>query len=207
MNCPLCATALQDRADDYYFICPRCGAYVKDRQFYVSEAREWAEYEKHNNDVNDPRYQKFTSPITNAVLKEFGTTHLGLDYGCGSGPVIAKQLTDQGFKVKYYDPFYHPGTDYLRFRYDYIFSCEVFEHFHHPKQEIEKLLGSLRAKGKLFVMTLPYDGTLAFSTWHYRRDPTHVFIYTKQTFDYLGDAFNVKVEQRGKRLFVLEKRV
>ena len=205
MTCTLCNTALQNRADEVYFICSTCGAYVMDRQHYVSKARERAEYELHNNDVNDRRYQRFTSPVTETVLEHFDATHSGLDYGSGTGPVITEQLRERGLKVRCYDPFFCPDLGYLNEQYDYIFSCEVFEHFHYPRREIEKLLSLLKPKGKLIIMTLLYDGAIAFQRWHYRTDPTHVFIYTKQTVDYLSSAFGLDIEKQEKRLIVLAK--
>ena len=134
MNCTLCGTKLEDRADKFYFICSTCGAYVKDKDFYVSAESEKSRYEEHNNDVNDINYQNFTSPITNTILEKFGPNHLGLDYGCGTGPVITKSIRDRDYNVMLFDPFFYPDESYLNYQYDYIFCCEVFEHFLNPKQ-------------------------------------------------------------------------
>ncbi len=205
MNCTLCTTQLKNKADNYYFICPTCGAYVKDKKYYISEEQEKKVYNTHNNDVNDIRYQHFTSPITNEILKDFEPSHLGLDYGCGTGPVISKQLIDKGFRVKLYDPFFHPSKAYLKYQYDYIFSCEVFEHFYQPKQEIEKLLSLLKPNGKLLVMTHLYNHSIDFYNWYYRNDPTHVFIYTKSTIDYLVKKYELTIEKGNERLTVFKK--
>ena len=203
MNCTLCDTPLDNRADEYYFICSTCGAYVKDSEFYVSENQEIKHYEKHNNDVADVRYQNFTSPITNAVSDHHTKEQLGLDYGCGTGPVIAKQLQKKDFQVKLYDPYFYPDLDYLNHQYDYIFSCEVFEHFYHPKQEIEKLLQILKSTGRLYIMTHWYDSSVDFTNWYYRKDPTHVFIYTRETLDFIADKYQLQIEKMTNRLIVL----
>ncbi len=205
MNCTLCNTPLKHQADEYYFICATCGAYVKNEKYYISGQQEKAFYDTHNNDVHDVRYQHFTSPITNEILKHFDTVHLGLDYGCGTGPVISKQLLDKGFKVKLYDPFFYPDDDYLKFKYDYIFSCEVFEHFYQAKQEIEKLLSLIKHNGKLLIMTHLYDNRSSFNDWYYRKDPTHVFIYTQATIQYLSQQYNLKIEKQHERLTVFKK--
>lgn len=205
MECTLCHTLLTKKVDRYFFVCTTCGALVKDKQFYVSSEREKSRYEEHNNDVYDYRYQKFTSPITQTVLEHFETSSLGLDYGCGTGPVISKVLNDHGYHVKLYDPYFYPNNDYIHYRYDYIFSCEVFEHFYQPKQEIEKLLTLLKTYGKLLIMTHLCDITKNFENWYYRKDPTHVFIFTPQTIDYISQQFNLKIEQQDKRLIVFKK--
>lgn len=181
MNCTLCESNLDTRADDHYFICGKCGAYLKDSKYYVTNAQERSHYEEHNNDVIDVRYQYFTSPITNAIFKNHTEEQLGLDFGCGNGPVISKQLIDRRFRVILFDPYFHPDQGYLENQYDYIFSCEVFEHFFQPKQEIEKLLNILKPGGKLYIMTHLFDTGLSFAHWYYRKDPTHVFIYTDNT--------------------------
>lgn len=157
MKCTLCNTNLLKMADEYYFICSTCGAYIKDEKHYLSSREEKERYKEHDNNVYDEGYQNFTSPITDAVLENYKAEQLGLDYGSGTGPVISKQLHDQGYQVILYDPFFHPDEDYLNHRYDYIFSCEVFEHFYEPKKEIEKLLELLKPKGRLYIMTHLYS--------------------------------------------------
>ncbi|MFP4289596.1 MAG: methyltransferase domain-containing protein [Bacteroidales bacterium] len=206
MKCPLCKTPLKDRADQKYFICSVCGAYVMDEKFYVTPQREKNRYEEHNNDVNDVGYQAFTSSITHAVLERFEPHHKGLDYGSGTGPVIAKMLQDRGYNVKLYDPFFHPDNDYLNHRYDYIFSCEVFEHFFHPREEINKLLHLLKPGGYLLIKTNLMAGQSNFKNWQYRNDPTHVFLYTPQTMHYIENIFPVIIEEMDNQNIVMRKK-
>ncbi len=205
MNCTLCETQLVDKADEYYFICSGCGALVKDKNYYLTAQQEKNRYEEHHNDVNDTRYQNFTSPITNAIINRFKPHQMGLDYGCGTGPVISKKLHEKGFRTKLYDPFFYPDEDYLEFQYDYIFSCEVFEHFHHPKQEIEKLIGLLKPRGYLIIMTHLYDSKTNFKNWYYRNDPTHVFIFTLKTMQYIERRFDLTIEKLNNRIIILQK--
>ncbi|WP_338814218.1 class I SAM-dependent methyltransferase [Bernardetia sp. Wsw4-3y2] len=205
MNCTLCQTLLKTKADEFYFICDTCGAYLKDQKFYLNHLQEKDIYAEHKNDVNDIRYQNFTSPITNTILEKFSSEHLGLDYGCGTGPVISKVLNENGYKVELYDPYFYPNENYLNYKYDYIFSCEVFEHFYQPKQELEKLLAILNPTGLLIVMTHVYDFEIDFKDWYYRKDPTHVFIYTKKTIQFIAQNYNLKFEIQNNRLIVFEK--
>ncbi|MGM0601287.1 MAG: class I SAM-dependent methyltransferase, partial [Candidatus Rifleibacteriota bacterium] len=205
MNCTLCNTELVEKVDEYYFICSTCGACVKDTRYYLSDELEKKRYEGHNNDVNDARYQKFTSPITNTVLDKFEPHHLGLDYGCGTGPVITKVLQDKGYNIKLYDPYFFPDEDYLNYRYDYIIACEVFEHLHHPAQDIAKLIKILKPGGHLLIMTFLYDSSIDFNKWGYRNDLTHVFIYSKKTINYIKDTFALKLERIDNRLIVFKK--
>lgn len=205
MKCPLCSTPLDSKIDAFYFECATCHAFVKDANFYISNENEKKRYESHNNDVEDIRYQNFTSPITNAILERFTPIHLGLDYGCGTGPVITKMLQEKNYQVQLYDPFFFPSLDYLKFTYDYIFSCEVFEHFNNPKAEIEKLIGLLKANGLLLIMTHLYDGKIPFEKWYYRNDPTHIFIYTKKTMKFIAKQFELEVIEMNNRFIFLKK--
>lgn len=205
MDCPLCDAVLRRRVDAVYFICTKCGAYVKDRKLYLSPEMEKARYDEHNNDVHDEGYRIFTAPIFNTVLEHYKPQHLGLDYGCGSGPIIAKQLKDRNYRVVLYDPYFYPDEGYLENRYDYIFSCEVFEHFHRPKTELRKLLRLLKPNGRLLIMTHIFQFDVPFDNWYYRRDPTHVFIYTGQTIKYIQAAFGLTLERMDDRLIVFKK--
>lgn len=206
MICPLCDSELTVRIDEEYYVCNNCEAYVKDSSLYLSPDEEKKRYENHNNDVNDKGYQQFTSPITNAVTKLFTSESLGLDYGSGTGPVITKTLTDLGYQIINYDPFFHPDKTYLNYKYDYIFSCEVFEHFYHPKQEIIKLLNLIKKQGYLIIMTHIYDKSSDFRNWYYRNDPTHVFIFTKPTLKFIEHNYNLNIEELTERLVVFRKK-
>lgn len=76
MHCTLCETALKNKLDECFFICEVCNAIVKNSQYYISHQQEKERYESHNNNVNDVRYQQFTSPITNFILKNYSQNHL-----------------------------------------------------------------------------------------------------------------------------------
>lgn len=206
MNCTLCHSLLTQKADEDYFICSICYAYLKDETLYFNAANEKSHYEQHNNDVNDIGYQNFTAPVTDAVLKHCSTEMLGLDYGCGKGPVITTQLQAKGYTVHLYDPYFYPDTSYLNNMYDFIFSCEVFEHFYHPFEELTKLHGILKQGGLLIIKTHLYNNQTDFKHWYYRKDLTHVFIYTFKTFDYIAEHFGFEMVNLTEKLIVLRKK-
>lgn len=205
MNCTLCNSKLTLRVDQKYFVCSTCDARLMNSKFWPSKKEEKKHYETHNNDVNDPRYQKFTSPISNYVLKNFTSDSIGLDFGSGTGPVISKVLKDKGYQVKQYDPFFALDTEVLEIQYDFIVSCEVIEHFYSPDKEFETLKKLLKPSGKLICMTLLYREEIEFDNWYYKNDPTHVFFYSEKTVDFIRGKFKFKSSEIfGDRMVVWE---
>ena len=129
---------------------------------YLSQEEEKERYKNHNNDVNDPRYQKFVSPIVEKVRDHYDTNHLGLDYGAGTGPVITSLLEKEGYALRLYDPFFHLYPKNLSIKYDYIICSEVIEHFHHPYEEFKSLAEMLKQKGSIFCLTSLYNEEIDF---------------------------------------------
>lgn len=206
MNCPLCNSPLTDKKDAYYYDCNTCKAIVKDEKYYLSAEEEMDRYETHNNDTEDVRYQQFTAPITNYVLEKCLPAHNGLDYGSGTGPVISSMLMKKGYHIDQYDPFFAPNQETFNKSYDYIVCCEVFEHFHHPKTEIDRLVSLLNANGILLIMTMLYNDRMDFKTWYYRNDDTHVFIYREESITYIADKKKLNIDVLTDRFIVLKKR-
>lgn len=195
MKCTLCSA---DTIPFYYYEkegrqyqrCSICRAVLMDKDDYPSPQQEIERYESHNNDVEDPRYQNFVSPLVEKVTQHFEADSLGLDFGSGTGPVITKMLNDQGYKVKVYDPFFDNDPNVLNLKYDYIVSCEVIEHFHDPYKEFQNLRSMLKPGGKLILKTDPYTDDQDFHAWYYKSDETHVFFYHPDTFKWIQKEFN-----------------
>lgn len=206
MICTLCGSALINKRDAYYYDCDKCKAIVLDEKLYLSPDKEKAIYENHNNDVTDVRYQNFVSPITNFVFENYSAEHKGLDFGSGTGPVISSVLINKGYNIVQYDPFFAPNKNTLNQRYDYIASCEVFEHLFKPKVEIDRLLSLLNDKGSLLIMTMLYNEEIDFNDWYYRRDPTHVFIFKKETIEFIAKEKNLEIDSITDRFIALRKR-
>lgn len=205
LKCPLCKSAASSILDGGYNQCHTCNGIYLNADLYISSDKEKEIYETHNNDVEDVRYQEFVSPITNSILKDFSSHHKGLDFGAGTGPVISKILQDQEYDIQQYDPYFYPNQDLLKNRYDYIACCEVIEHFYHPDLEFKRLKEMLNPGGVLYCMTHIYEGDIDFSTWYYRKDPTHVFIYAKETLEWIKAEMNFAELNINKRFIRFKK--
>lgn len=204
MNCPLCHSLLTNRKNAQFYDCSTCFALVKDTRFYLSPEEEKKHYEKHNNDVNDSGYQKFVAPVTQFVLQNQKASDKGLDFGSGTGPVVSKILTDNQFSITQYDLYFEAIEERLQTKYDYIVCSEVWEHFQQPDKELIQLRKMLHENGRLIVMTLLYSDEINFETWHYRLDLTHVFIYRKETMEFIAEKFNLELEFISERLIVFK---
>jgi SAM-dependent methyltransferase len=204
MTCELCSTNEQSPLDDVYTQCFNCKGIIRKFEYRLSQTEEKSRYLEHNNDVLDIRYQNFTAPVTRYILSNYDTKHQGLDYGCGPGPVIAHVLKQNGFNPVLFDPYFKLDKSYSSLLFDYIYSCEVFEHFWHPAREIEHLLSLLKPKGRLIIHTALYRNHTPFKGWNYKKDPTHVFIYTPETITFIAKLFNLKIAYWRQSLIVYE---
>jgi SAM-dependent methyltransferase len=195
MNCPLCcstAAAYYTGRHGEYFDCPQCRGVFLSPDDHPSLADERARYETHNNDIHDPQYQAFVAPIVEAVVDTFTPVHTGLDFGCGTGPVISHLLGQKGYPVDLYDPFFHNAPHVLENRYDYIICCEVMEHLRQPAREFARLSNLLKPAGHLICMTTLLTDDVVFDTWTYKNDLTHLFFYRPQTIIYIEKNYNFR---------------
>ena len=207
-NCPLCnstSTLFCEKTKHLFYKCNTCHGIFRPKHTFLTAEEEKAHYEKHNNDVFDERYQNFVSPIVNAVLQDFTSEAKGLDFGSGTGPVIAKMLTDKGYQVQNYDLFFANEPSLLNQKYDYISCCEVMEHFHQPYKEFELLKSLLLPKGKLYCKTEVFNNQKPFENWYYKDDFTHVFIYQHKTLEWIKTKFHFSNLVIKEKLIVFEK--
>lgn len=207
-NCPLCnstSTLFCEKTKHLFYKCNTCHGIFRPKHTFLTAVEEKEHYEKHNNDVFDERYQNFVSPIVNAVLQDFSSEAKGLDFGSGTGPVIAKMLTDKGYQVQNYDLFFANEPSLLNQKYDYISCCEVMEHFHQPYKEFELLKSLLLPKGKLYCKTEVFNNQKPFENWYYKDDFTHVFIYQHKTLEWIKTKFHFSNLVIKEKLIVFEK--
>lgn len=203
--CPLCHqeghyfTSFRDKR---YYACPTCMGRFMHSEDVPTLVAEKTRYIEHNNDVTDLRYQAFVTPIVDHVKRDFNPTHRGLDFGSGTGPVIAQMLKDTGFNVALYDPFFSPYPEHLNQTYDFIVCCEVMEHFHHPDKEFHTLKGCLKQGSALYMKTELWCDSILFSTWFYKTDPTHVFFYHPKTLEWIQKAYGFKTLEIFPKHFV-----
>ena len=182
-----------------YYECPRCAALFLDPAAYLTAAEERRRYELHNNDVNDPRYQRFVEPIVAEIVARVERGGAGLDFGAGTGPVVATLLQANGYSMELYDPFFWPERAALKRTYDFITCCEVIEHFHAPAQEFALMRSLIRPGGIVCCKTDLLTDDTDFQSWYYKNDPTHVVFYHARTLAWLKKACDFSaLEIRGR---------
>lgn len=204
-DCPLCGKETElfcNYKTRIYYECTNCKGIFLNPAQYMNEENEEKHYRFHNNDVEDKGYQGFVSPITSGIRNDFKTTDFGLDFGAGTGSAVSKVLEDNGYQIKQYDPFFHNHPGLLEAQYHYIACCEVVEHFHHPAKEFKLLRKLLLPEGKLYIMTHLYDSEVDFTSWYYKNDHTHVFMYQKETMEWIAQTYGFSRVIIDKRLIV-----
>jgi len=208
MNCPLCQHSTEvfymHRHKHYYF-CTNCFSISLCKQQRLAPEYEKQHYTHHVNNVEDPSYQQFVSPITSQIVEDFDKFSTGLDFGCGTGPVIQHVLQKEGFKVDLYDHYFYPNTEVFNNKYDFIVASEVVEHFYYPDKEFSRLHQMLKPGGKLYIMTELFSEKKCFDEWYYKNDPTHVFFYNKKTMQWISKKFGFHQVENNKRLTVFTK--
>ena len=191
-TCPVCRmpgpASFAEIGGQGYWRCDGCEARGLNPAHHPDPATEKAEYDRHENRVDDPGYRRFLSKLHDALRPCLAAGAAGLDYGCGPGPALAAMLREAGFEMALYDPFYHPDPGALRRRYDFVTCSEVIEHFHDPADAFDRLATLLRPGGWLAVMTCFQTDDAAFGNWHYRKDPTHVVFYRAATLKHVAAA-------------------
>lgn len=206
-TCPLCSNngilLYQDDKQTFYQ-CTVCKGIYRDPDELLKKDEERERYYLHQNHINDYGYIKFADPIISFVNNNFSSIHKGLDFGAGHTPVISEILKRNNFKVEIYDPLFFDNKKVLEEKYDFITSCEVIEHFYNPRVEFDLLYKMLNPKGKLICMTDIYNGS-NFDSWYYKTDPTHVFLYQKETFQWIKKHFGFSGIIIESRLIVLTR--
>jgi len=210
MSCLLChsraaSSIFFESAHHRFFRCEICHTVYRDPGTFLSRVDEKARYLEHNNDPEDLGYQQFVSPVVKAVMRDMRPGTHGLDYGAGTGPVIAKLLRKAGYSISLYDPFFHPDIQTLKSKYDFIVACEVIEHFHRPLEEFKKLHMLLKPGGRLYCMTDPIDDRHDFGKWYYKDDPTHVIFYNRKNLEWIQEQVAFKELRVEGRLIVMQR--
>ncbi|PIU01257.1 MAG: hypothetical protein COT74_01775 [Bdellovibrionales bacterium CG10_big_fil_rev_8_21_14_0_10_45_34] len=197
LQCILCKESADlfftdERTRQSYLHCICCDLRFLNPSFRLDPLDEKDRYLTHNNDVNDSRYQNFVSPLYQLIKANIHSTSTGLDYGCGTGPVLTHLLSADGYDIALYDPYFMPDQSVLDAKYDFIFAVEVAEHFFDPASELLRLKELLKSGGNLMFMTLIYSADIDFGSWYYRRDPTHVCFYSEHTFNWIKEQHGFK---------------
>lgn len=188
-----------------YWRCDECLATFLTPTQYCSPAQELATYTQHNNDVKDLGYRRFLSKIVVPLLSKLAVGAAGLDYGCGPGPALAAMMEENGHGCQLYDPLFFPDTSVLNACYDYVTCTEAAEHFHQPAAEFDRMGAALKPGGWLAVMTCFQTDDARFASWHYRRDPTHVVFYRRETLQHMAQQRGWQYEFPCKDVVLMQK--
>ncbi|MFB2734898.1 class I SAM-dependent methyltransferase [Shewanella mangrovisoli] len=207
--CPLChSTELvayhQDKRRRYQQ-CQQCALVSVPTEFYLSPEAEKAEYDKHENHPQDLGYQQFLDRTLAPLLARVFPSALGLDFGCGEGKALSLLAQTRGYRVENYDLYYANHPELLTRQYDFITLTEVIEHVSDADALLTLLNTLLKPKGILAVMTKRVLNSTAFSTWHYKNDPTHINFYSEATFKWLAKHYGWQLEVIDKDVVFLHK--
>ena len=189
--CPLCggAATADYHADAHraYRLCRTCGFVFVPPADHLSPAAERAEYDRHDNTVDDPGYRRFLNRLFEPLTERVPPPAAGLDFGCGPGPALAAMLREAGYTMAVYDPFYAPDAAVLVPGFDFITASEVVEHLRAPGAELRRLRALLRPGGWLGIMTKLVLDRERFAAWHYIRDPTHIGFFSRETLQWWAE--------------------
>ena len=189
-TCPLCGASdipLEPAGRYRYGHCPVCRGIFMDRNSLLDPLAEQRQYLTHENDVNDPRYRNFVRSFVDLIAGSEREGACGLDYGAGPGPVVAVMLEELGYRVSLWDPYFHTDDTVLHGRYDFLFACEVIEHFYRPAESFRHMKSLLGEKGVLYCRTSLIPDDISFSAWGYRNEETHVFFYHEQSIAWIAE--------------------
>ena len=101
--------------------------------------------------------------------------------------------------------FFFPDKNSLKKTYDFIVCSEAAEHFHQPAKEFKKFNSLLNENGWIGIMTNFQTENARFKNWHYRRDPTHVVFYRKETFEVIGKQFRWAAYFPSRNVVIFQK--
>jgi len=178
-----------------YYRCCSCGFVYLDDKFIVDKESEKSQYDMHENSFESAGYVKmFEDFIEKAILPYEKDINNSLEFGCGSGPVLAELLRRKGLSVDIYDLYFYPKKVYEGKTYDLITSTEVFEHLRNPIEVLKLLVEHTNDKGYIVLMTkFPPKDDKEFLAWWYRRDPTHISFFTPESFEVMAEKVGLKV--------------
>ena len=191
--------------DKYYWTCNVCKARILSCKHWLSKEEEFKYYQTHENISSDPAYQKFAAQLALPILDKLVPNSSGLDFGCGPDSALSAILRQHGHNMTVYDPFFFPEKNSLKKTYDFIVSSEAAEHFHQPAKEFKKFNSLLNENGWIGIMTNFQTENARFKDWHYRRDPTHVVFYRKETFEVIGKQFRWTAYFPSRNVVIFQK--
>lgn len=209
-TCPLCdglSVSFYHRDKKRaYKQCGCCQLVFVEACYRLTAEREKAEYDLHQNSPHDPGYKAFLSRLLVPLLSRLNPGSKGLDFGCGPGPTLSLMLSQAGFETSIFDIYYYDDWGLLHRQYDFITATELVEHLYEPGKVLRHLWSLLPEGGILAVMTKLLIDVQAFSSWHYKNDPTHVCFYSRNCFDYIATMLGADLSIIGNDVILLTKK-
>lgn len=194
MTCLLCGSEevrgfSRDKRREYQQ-CKVCGLVFVPPSQHPSREDEKKRYDLHQNSFAAPGYLGYLNRLFAPLAHVLPPGSSGLDFGSGPAPVLSDLFREAGHAMMLYDPFYEPNPAVFERQYDFIIATEVVEHLHHPRRELERLWQCLKPGGRLGIMTQFCAEQVAFPSWHYKNDPTHVCFFSRETLSRLAHDWN-----------------
>ncbi|MFG1494643.1 class I SAM-dependent methyltransferase [Halobacteriovorax sp. ZH4_bin.1] len=210
MHCPLCHSnsihLYANTLGSDYFECKNCSYVFKDRTKLLDSVVEKSRYDTHENNSEDQGYVDFLNRLILPLSERLSENSYGLDFGCGPGPTISKEMKKRGHHVEDYDIYYANKPELLEKQYDFVTSTEVWEHFYEPEKDIKKCWDLVKPGGHLGVMTyFTPEEKEKFSNWWYLRDETHVGFYNEAVFRYIAKELGASLEILSRQVVILKK--
>ncbi len=208
-RCPLCTHEpvfdFYRDAQRSYLRCPRCSLVFVPKEQHISLEDECKEYSKHQNNPADVGYRKFLDRLCTPLSQKLKPNSCGLDFGCGPGPTLSVMLAERGHRMTLYDKCFFDDPGVFSQPYDFITATEVVEHLSAPREALDKLWTSLKPGGFLGLMTKLVIDQQAFTTWHYKNDPTHISYFSHDSLRWLADYWGASFEVVAADAFIFTK--
>ena len=76
---------------------------------------------------------------------------------------------------------------------------------HKPGDDLSRLWSMLRPGGTLAVMTKLVLDAAAFSSWHYKNDPTHVCFFSRESWQWWANQYMAELRFEGADVIFLRR--
>lgn len=189
-----------------YFRCEVCALVFVPPPQFLPRREEKKRYDLHRNSPLDPGYCGFLNRLFIPLGRRLAPGSLGLDFGSGPVPALARMFEAAGHRMTLYDPYYAPVPSALEQQYDFIAAVEVVEHLREPRKELDRLWQCLKPGGTLGVMTKFTADQDSFPKWHYKNDRTHVCFFSRPTFFWLAGRWGADITFPENDVVLIEKR-
>lgn len=199
--CPLCRFQLLDDlfvleahfGQNHYYSCKSCQLVFLNPKQRLTPQAEKTRYQLHDLGATDPKYLLYLNQLSLQLNEHVREGEAILDFGCGQSSVVKALLSKRSVPVAEYDPYFQSDRTVLRENfYQHIVVCEAAEHFSEPRLEFDLLFSLCAAGGRIYVQTKILKDPTLFESWHYRKDPTHISFYNRETMSWIKENWKAQ---------------